>query len=230
MRYVIVGVISFILTWYLLSINYVRAAPTPAEMRVHAYQQEAARGIPHGLLVSVCDWENRSDEWRNVVSHAGAVGVCQILPGTARHHGVKDELPSRTLSWGSRGDDVKELQTELKARGFYEQGRVDGVFGPVTFDAVVLFQRSVGLTTDGIVGVRTWDSLRRASGTAARGSVEAQLRDPLRNIEIAAIILKDLLDEFHDPMIALAAYNGGPGSWPVLYMVGVRTRWRGGDL
>lgn len=215
---------------WLASAGICEAAPTPIEMRTHAYAQESLHGIPHGLLVSLCDWENRSEVWdAGVVSHKGAIGACQILPGTARLHGVKDEIVNRPLlKWTSRGDAVRELQTALKAGGYYA-GRIDGVFGPVTYDAVTGFQRSNGLAADGIVGVHTWAALVD-SGSSARGSVEEQLRQPLRNIEIAAIILSDLIDQFKDPMIALAAYNGGPGSWPVLYMQGVRARWIGGDL
>jgi murein DD-endopeptidase MepM/ murein hydrolase activator NlpD len=53
---------------------------------------------------------------------------------------------------GSRGEDVKYLQTKLGITA-------DGVFGPRTRAAVTAFQSSKGLTVDGIVGPRTWTVL-----------------------------------------------------------------------
>lgn len=55
---------------------------------------------------------------------------------------------TRNLSVGSRGDDVRELQRRLGVGA-------DGVFGPMTKNAVVAFQKKNGLTADGIVGPRT---------------------------------------------------------------------------
>jgi peptidoglycan hydrolase-like protein with peptidoglycan-binding domain len=36
---------------------------------------------------------------------------------------------------------------------------VDGVFGPITQERVVAFQRHFGLKVDGVVGTRTWAEL-----------------------------------------------------------------------
>ena len=46
----------------------------------------------------------------------------------------------RILEVGSRGDDVKELQTFLREEGSYPNGRVTGYFGPLTKKAVQRFQ------------------------------------------------------------------------------------------
>ncbi|MGI5899684.1 MAG: spore cortex-lytic enzyme [Christensenellales bacterium] len=59
-----------------------------------------------------------------------------------------------TLAWGSTGSDVRKVQQRLKEWGYYK-GTVDGVFGQATYDAVIYFQRSNGLTADGRVGART---------------------------------------------------------------------------
>jgi putative chitinase len=53
------------------------------------------------------------------------------------------------LKVGSRGEDVKKLQSKLGLSA-------DGVFGPGTEAAVKKWQSSNGLTADGIVGEGTW--------------------------------------------------------------------------
>ena len=49
------------------------------------------------------------------------------------------------LKKGSKGAEVKELQGLLHILQ-------DGVFGPITEEAVIALQRTNGLTPDGIVG------------------------------------------------------------------------------
>lgn len=55
---------------------------------------------------------------------------------------------------GSRGDEVRRIQTKLKSLGFYS-GAVDGIYGTKTQSAVKKFQSSVGITADGIAGPKT---------------------------------------------------------------------------
>ena len=56
--------------------------------------------------------------------------------------------------YGSRGDEVRQIQTKLKRWGYYN-GNVDGIFGSQTLEAVKYFQRKNGLTVDGIAGPAT---------------------------------------------------------------------------
>lgn len=58
----------------------------------------------------------------------------------------------KTIKKGSRGSYVKVLQTKLGIA-------VDGFFGSDTENAVIAYQKSHGLTPDGIVGQHTWESL-----------------------------------------------------------------------
>lgn len=58
----------------------------------------------------------------------------------------------KTLRIGDRGDEVKLLQNILKINA-------DGVFGPVTAEAVREFQKIKGLEIDGVVGPKTWAAL-----------------------------------------------------------------------
>ncbi len=56
--------------------------------------------------------------------------------------------------YGSRGDEVKEIQRRLKNWDYYN-GSVDGIYGSQTKAAVIKFQRKNGLTADGIAGKNT---------------------------------------------------------------------------
>ena len=56
------------------------------------------------------------------------------------------------LKLGSRGNEVKLLQEKLNLK-------IDGIFGPLTEEAVKDFQRSNGLKVDGIVGANTLSKL-----------------------------------------------------------------------
>ena len=56
--------------------------------------------------------------------------------------------------YGSRGEEVKQIQEKLKRWGYYN-GNVDGIFGSQTLEAVKYFQRKNGLTVDGIAGPAT---------------------------------------------------------------------------
>ena len=59
---------------------------------------------------------------------------------------------------GSKGQEVKDLQTRLSALGYYN-GKIDGEFGPGTKEAVTAFQKANGLEADGIVGEETRELL-----------------------------------------------------------------------
>ena len=65
--------------------------------------EEAARvyAIPAALIMAVIEVESA---WRpSVVSHAGAVGLMQLMPGTARALGVKDVFnPRENILGGTR--------------------------------------------------------------------------------------------------------------------------------
>jgi peptidoglycan hydrolase-like protein with peptidoglycan-binding domain len=62
------------------------------------------------------------------------------------------------LRQGDMGPDVAALQQALIRHGFHP-GRVDGQFGPNTRGALVAFQRSKGLTADGVANEATQRAL-----------------------------------------------------------------------
>jgi N-acetylmuramoyl-L-alanine amidase len=69
---------------------------------------------------------------------------------------------------GSRGDEVRRIQTKLKSLGFFT-GTVDGIYGVKTQRAVRAFQKSVGITADGIAGSKTLLYLGLGSGGGTSG-------------------------------------------------------------
>lgn len=62
--------------------------------------------------------------------------------------------PEPVLRTGSRGQEVKDLQSRLYTLGYYS-GEIDGQFGTGTRDAVCAFQQANGLDADGIAGNET---------------------------------------------------------------------------
>lgn len=97
---------------------------------------------------------------------------------------------SRDLSYGSNGNDVKELQQALQSLGF-DVGGIDGAFGSLTNNAVLAFQRKYNLVEDGIVGSYTIASMKKAlstlapaASTAANGTT-ANAQDPDSDIDPA---------------------------------------------
>lgn len=72
-----------------------------------------------------------------------------------------------TLRRRSLSNYVLIAQDDLNTLGFRTNG-LDGIFGLATYNAVVSYQRSRGLTADGIVGCNTWRSLQEeVVGTGA---------------------------------------------------------------
>ncbi len=73
---------------------------------------------------------------------------------------------SELLREGDTGDEVRVIQYFLEVVGnFYDTVPfipVTGTFDAATANAVRAFQRTVGLTEDGIVGQQTWEELYRA--------------------------------------------------------------------
>lgn len=74
-----------------------------------------------------------------------------------------------TLKQGSRGTQVKTMQTKLKNWGYYK-GAVDGIFGKQTRTAVISFQKKNGLVADGIVGAKTLAALGMSSSSNSSSS------------------------------------------------------------
>jgi hypothetical protein len=104
------------------------------------------------------DWGLRpalvAHDWRAFAARYNGPGQVDryagLLEAAYRRH--SGQASPAVLRFGDRGPAVKRLQV---AMGLHP----DGVFGPETQAAVTAWQERAGLTVDGIVGRRTWDSL-----------------------------------------------------------------------
>lgn len=72
-----------------------------------------------------------------------------------------------SLRPGAEGPEVAALQARLVELGFFLP-QADGRYGSVTGQAVMAFQKSVGIGRDGIAGPNTMDALETAAPVQAR--------------------------------------------------------------
>lgn len=59
-----------------------------------------------------------------------------------------------SLKMGDKGQEVKDMQQELKNWGYYN-GNINGVFGPDTFASVLRYQKKYGLNANGVADDNT---------------------------------------------------------------------------
>ena len=103
--------------------------------------------------------------------------------------------------YGSRGDEVKQIQTKLKRWGYYN-GNVDGIFGSQTLEAVKYFQRKNGLTVDGIAGPATLKAMGIFNSSNSSSSSSSNSSDV--NL-LARIIYGEARGEPYSGQVAVGA-------------------------
>ena len=112
-------------------------------------------------------------------------------------------LTEATLRRGSRGDEVKVLQQQLKDLGF-DPGPIDGIFGGGTETALKSFQRRAGITVDGLAGGQTQAAIAsmgapRNAGTLRRGSDwKNEVGTPGNPKEVTRLVVGQLNDYVFD--------------------------------
>ena len=87
----------------------------------------------------------------------GIVGPDTWRAMVAAGYGLGDRLLYHRIPM-MRGDDVADLQRRLNSLGF-DSGKVDGIFGPDTLNALLDFQSNRRMPEDGIAGREVADEL-----------------------------------------------------------------------
>lgn len=111
-------------------------------------------------------------------------------------------VQAASLKRGSTGKAVREAQSRLRRWGYYNYA-VDGIFGSRTEAAVRRFQRTNGLTVDGIIGKQTANALgislpaSGGGGSSATTSSEVNL--------LARVVYGEARGEPYKGMVAVAA-------------------------
>ena len=146
---------------------------------------------------------------------------------------INHEDAEETLSrYGSTGSEVREIQTRLKRWGYYT-GKIDGIYGSKTVSAVKYFQRTNGLTVDGIAGKKTLAAMGiSSSSSSASGNNQANL-----NL-LAHAIYGEARGEPYEGMVAVAAVilnRGRSSNFPstvagVIYQPGAFTAVDDGQI
>lgn len=116
----------------------------------------------------------------------GSTGTVTTTTGGGTVLGASTFNFTRFLTVGSTGDDVIELQKILIADGYLHIAAPTGFFGPLTLEAVKLYQAAHGIPTTGFVGPLTLAALN-ADGTpiltaAQRSAFLAILADILKQL------------------------------------------------
>ncbi|UOR13691.1 C40 family peptidase [Halobacillus amylolyticus] len=95
----------------------------------------------------------------SVFAYANSTSVDQNNSSSGAQSEQRVSLSETSLlKKGDQGDKVKAVQSELKDHGYYTYN-LDGIFGPITEDAVRNFQADHGLKVDGLVGQKTFAAL-----------------------------------------------------------------------
>ncbi len=127
--------------------------------------------------------------------------------------------------YGSRGEEVRTIQTKLKRWGYYA-GNVDGIYGSQTLAAVKKFQRKNGLTVDGIAGKKTleamgiFNSSSNSSSSGATSSSDLNLLSRLvygeargepytGQVAVAAVVLNRVRSSSFPNTVAGVIYQSG---------------------
>ena len=100
-----------------------------------------------------------------VLSPMAAQGVfAQANPDQIEESDAQESSEISFLHKGDQGESVEALQTKLQSLGYYTYS-LDGLFGPITEDAVEEFQADQGLKVDGLAGPNTMAALSSTEDT-----------------------------------------------------------------
>ncbi len=103
--------------------------------------------IPNGTCILVL----QEDETWCQVSFQDQTGYCKTGFLTLLREADPSMLEYRVLQKGAKGDDVLALKQRLRELGYIRSGsELTNAYNDVTAERVILFQRQLGITEDGI--------------------------------------------------------------------------------
>lgn len=136
---------------------------------------------------------------------------------------INDNSVDALSKYGSRGEEVRTIQTKLKRWGYYT-GAVDGIYGTKTLNAVKYFQRKNGLVVDGIAGPKTlaamgiMNSSNSSNSSTTNNDVnllariiygEARGEPYAGQVAVGAVVLNRVSDSRFPNTIAGVIYQSG---------------------
>jgi len=149
------------------------------------------------------------------------------LRDIGRLWGIPDNNRETLSYYGSRGQEVINIQTRLKKWGYYK-GDIDGIFGSQTYQAVRYFQSKNGSKVDGIAGPETLAALGLPTGQTTSQSndkdvnllahiIHAEARgEPYSGqVAVGAVVLNRVRDSRFPGTIAGVVYQ--PGAFDAVY-------------
>lgn len=148
------------------------SGPAVAEIRVKLAQlgllDHTESGVPLDTFDADVDQAVRQFQQERGLTADGVVGSVTYRVLEEARWRLGDRLLSYVVANPQSGDDVLALQRRLTELGF-DVGRVDGIFGPRTGEALRDFQRNVGLPADGTCGPSTFKALGRLAPIVTGG-------------------------------------------------------------
>ncbi len=105
--------------------------------------------------------------------------------------------------YGSRGDEVRQIQTKLKNWGYYS-GSVDGIYGSATLAAVKSFQKKNGLTVDGIAGTKTLQAMGIYNSSSSSSTSSSNVSSSNLNL-LSRVVYGEARGESYTGQVAVAA-------------------------
>jgi peptidoglycan hydrolase-like protein with peptidoglycan-binding domain len=131
------------------------------------------------------------------------------LPGDSKH------LGDRILRQGMTGHDVRVLQDYLTRVGYGTT--IDGDFGPATKANVIAFQRSQGMTANGVVTVAVEKALRAAvakiESSPPTGTTRINSDGTATAPAGAPTVVQEAVAAANQIINTSYCYAGGHGSW-----------------
>ena len=105
--------------------------------------------------------------------------------------------------YGSRGEEVRQIQTKLKRWGYYS-GNVDGIYGSATLAAVKSFQKKNGLTGDGIAGTKTLQAMGIYNSSSSSSTSSSNVSSSNLNL-LSRVVYGEARGESYTGQVAVAA-------------------------